>query len=248
MSALASAAAAAGAPAEDGALEQRVAHHPVTPVRAACDLAAGIDAVEGRARVLVDHEAAVLVVENRVGQDRLGERIDAGRTVAAEHVRERDLGILLGDARRVEQHRRAAVGRLDAAARLDLVDDRLRHLVARAERVGELLAVRRSGAPLRRRASSPGSSSPASSPARRRRSGGTGAHPGRATLRPARAPASSPRRSRPGGWSTARRAPPPRGSSGRRPRGRPSPPRARARRSVHASRSPSAPARAAATS
>ena len=61
--------------------------------------------------------------------------------VAAQHVRQRDLGVGLGDARRVEVDRGAAVGRLDALALRDLVDDRLRDDVARAERVGELLAV-----------------------------------------------------------------------------------------------------------
>ena len=63
------------------------------------------------------------------------------RAVAAQHVRQRHLGVGLADARRVEVDRRAAVGRLDALALRDLVDDRLRDHVARAERVGELLAV-----------------------------------------------------------------------------------------------------------
>ena len=61
--------------------------------------------------------------------------------VAPQHVRERDVGVGLGDPRRVEVDRRAAVLRLDAAARRDLVEDRLRDDVARAERVCELLAV-----------------------------------------------------------------------------------------------------------
>ena len=61
--------------------------------------------------------------------------------VPAQHVRERDLGVGLGDAGRVEPHRRPPVVRLDAPSRLDLVEDRLRHGVARAERVGELVAV-----------------------------------------------------------------------------------------------------------
>ena len=104
-----SAAAWPGAPAEDGALEQAVAHHPVAPVGAARDLAAGIEAGQRRLAVLVDHEASVLVVQDGVGEDRLPQRIDPGGTVAAQHVRQRDLGVGLGDARRVEQHRRAAV-------------------------------------------------------------------------------------------------------------------------------------------
>ena len=59
------------ATAEDDALEQRVAHHAVAPVRAAGDLAAGVDALERRLGVRVDDEAAVLVVEDGVGEDRL---------------------------------------------------------------------------------------------------------------------------------------------------------------------------------
>ena len=71
----------------------------------------------------------------------LGERVDARGPVAAQHVRQRDLGVGLRDPRRVEVDRRPAVGRLDAAPCCDLVDDRLRDDVARAERVGELLAL-----------------------------------------------------------------------------------------------------------
>ena len=138
-----SAAAAPGAAAEDAALEQRVAHHPVAPVRAAGDLAAGEEALEGRLAVLVDHEPAVLVVEHGIGEDRLRQRVDPGRPVAAEHVGKRHVGVRLGDPGRVEPDGRAAVRALDAAALLDLVEDRLRDLVARAERVGELLARRR---------------------------------------------------------------------------------------------------------
>ena len=69
------------------------------------------------------------------------QRVDAGAAVAAQHVRQRHLGVVPRDARRVEVDRRAAVGRRDAVAPLDLVDDRLADHVARAERVGELLAV-----------------------------------------------------------------------------------------------------------
>ena len=47
----------------------------------------------------------------------------------------------LGDAGRVEVDGRATVRRLDALALRHLVEDRLRDDVARAERVGELLAV-----------------------------------------------------------------------------------------------------------
>ena len=76
-----------GATAEDAALEQAVAHHAVPPVRAAGDLAAGVQPLERRLGVRVDHEAAVLVVEDGVGEDRLGERVDPGGAVAAQHVR-----------------------------------------------------------------------------------------------------------------------------------------------------------------
>ena len=129
------------ATAEDDALEQRVAHHAVAPVRAARDLAAGVDTLERRLGVRVDDEAAVLVVEDGVREDLLRERVDAARAVTAKHVRQAELGVVLGDARRVEVDGGAAVGRLDALALRDLVDDRLRDDVARAERVGELLAV-----------------------------------------------------------------------------------------------------------
>ena len=200
---------AAGAAAEDDALEQRVAHHAVPPVGAAGDLAAGVHALERRLGVRVDHETAVLVVEDGVGEDLLGERVDAAGAVAAQHVRERHVGVGLGDARRVEVDRRAAVGRLDAAARRDLVDDRLRDHVARAERVGELLAVgvQQHGAVGARRLGDRVALH--RSPATRRRSGGTGARRGRAPRRRARARARSPRRSRRDGWSRARRAPAP---------------------------------------
>ena len=65
---------AAAAPArrpKTRALEQRVAHHPVAPVRPAGDLAAGEEAFERRLGALVDDEAAVLVVEHGIGEDRL---------------------------------------------------------------------------------------------------------------------------------------------------------------------------------
>src|SRR5581483_943850 len=132
----------AGAPAEHAALEEGVAHHPVAPVGPACDLAAGEETLERRLGVRADHEAAVLVVEDRVGQDPLLQRVDAGGAVAAQHVRERDLGVLLGDPGRVEGDGRTPVRRLDALALRDLVEDRLQDLIARPQRVGELLAVR----------------------------------------------------------------------------------------------------------
>src|SRR5579862_7449174 len=131
----------AGPPSEDDALEQGVAHHAIAPVRAARDLAAGVQALERRPRIAVDHEAAVLVVQHGVGQDLVGERVDPAGAVAAQHVREREVRVVRGDARRVEIDGGAAVGRLDALALRDLVDDRLGDDVARAERVGELLLV-----------------------------------------------------------------------------------------------------------
>ena len=89
----------------------------------------------------VDHEAAVLVVEDGVGEDRLAERVDAAAAVAAEHVRQRDLRVGGRDTRRVEPDGGPAVLGQRPAAGLDLVEDRLRDHVARPERVGELLAL-----------------------------------------------------------------------------------------------------------
>ena len=117
------------------------------------------------------------------------------------------------DARRVEVDRGPSVGRLDALALLDLVEDRLRDRVARPERVGELLAVgvEEHGA------------------VRARRLGDRVAlhvrRPGAAVrvvlqrVEVARlgpeldARSASPRRSRRDGSSTARRAPRPRGAA-----------------------------------
>src|SRR5581483_10683108 len=82
----------AGAAAEDDAFEQAVAHHAVAAVRAAGDLAARVQALEGRLGVGVDHEAAVLVVEDGIREDLLLERVDARAAVAAEHVRQREHG------------------------------------------------------------------------------------------------------------------------------------------------------------
>ena len=45
-------------------------------MRAAGDLATGVEAVDRRLGVLVDDEPAVLVVEDRVREDPLGERVD----------------------------------------------------------------------------------------------------------------------------------------------------------------------------
>src|SRR5215216_140477 len=59
---------------EDDALEQGVAHHAVAPVRAARDLAARVDTLERRLSVRVDREPAVLVMENRVRENLLGQR------------------------------------------------------------------------------------------------------------------------------------------------------------------------------
>src|SRR3954454_5837675 len=86
----------AGAPAEHAALEEGVAHHPVAPVGAARDLAAGEEPLERGLAVRMYHETPVLVVEDRVGEEPLGQRLDPGRAVAAEHVRQRDLRVALG--------------------------------------------------------------------------------------------------------------------------------------------------------
>src|SRR5438067_10591266 len=105
-----------GPPSEDDAFQKRVAHHPISSVRAAGDLAARVHAFERRRGVLVDDEAAVLVVEDGVREDLLGERIDAARAVAAQHVGKRELRVVLADARRVEVDGGPSVGRLDASA------------------------------------------------------------------------------------------------------------------------------------
>src|SRR5262249_12878351 len=91
--------------------------------------------------MLVDHKPTVLIVEDGVSVDRLRERVDTSSAVAAEHVRERDLGILGRDARRIEPDSWATVFRRYPATGLDLVEDRLGDGVARPQRVGELLAI-----------------------------------------------------------------------------------------------------------
>jgi hypothetical protein len=94
-------------------------------VRAARDLAARVHPLDRGLGVLVDDEAAVLVVEHGVREYPLAQRIDPARPVAPQHVRQRDIRVGLGNPCRVEVDRRTAVGRLDAVALLHLVDDRL---------------------------------------------------------------------------------------------------------------------------
>jgi hypothetical protein len=110
-------------------------------VRAAGDLAAGVDTLERRLGVRVDDEAAVLVVEDGVGEDLLRKRVDSRGAIPAQHVGERELGIVLRDARRIEVDGGSSVGSVDALALRDLVDDRLRDDISRAKGVGELLTV-----------------------------------------------------------------------------------------------------------
>ena len=90
--------------------------------------------------VAVDAQAAVLVVQHRVGQDRLAQRVDPRRAVAPQHGRDHLRGDLLVDRGRVQVHRRAPVGRHQAAARLALAHDRRGDRVARGELVAEPLA------------------------------------------------------------------------------------------------------------
>src|SRR5829696_4719793 len=71
------------APAEHAALEKRVAHHPVTPVRPPCNLAAGEEALQRGLTTGIDDEPAVLVVKDGIREERLAERVDAASTVAA---------------------------------------------------------------------------------------------------------------------------------------------------------------------
>src|ERR1700751_4077425 len=80
-----------GSPSEDDAFQERVAHHAIAPVRASCDLAAGVETVERRLRVAFDYEPAVLVVQHGVGEDFLRQRVDAAGAVTAQHVRQREL-------------------------------------------------------------------------------------------------------------------------------------------------------------
>ena len=94
---------------------------------------------ERRLAVLVDHEAAVLVVQDGVGEDRLAQRVDA---------RPHGSGAACTGARSRRRARDRAVVSSSTAGRpsgvstprpvVDLVEDRLRDDVARAERVGEL--------------------------------------------------------------------------------------------------------------
>ena len=75
-------------------------------------------------RVLVDHEPTVLVVEDGVRVDRLGERVDPAAAVPAQHVRKRDLRVL-GAMRVVSSYTAGRPsGVSHALALLDLVDDR----------------------------------------------------------------------------------------------------------------------------
>ena len=110
-------------------------------MRPACDLAACVEPFERRLGIRVDHEAAVLVVEDGIREQSFTQRVDPARTVPAQHVREGDVRVAFRYPGGVEVDSRPAVWRLDAFAFLDLLDDRLAHGVARPERVRELLAV-----------------------------------------------------------------------------------------------------------
>ena len=94
-------------------------------------------------RVRVDDEPTVLVVEDRVGEDRLraaGRCPRRGSGAACTGARSRRRAGAMRVVSRQTAGRPSGV--VDALALLDLVEDRLRDGVARAERVGELLAVR----------------------------------------------------------------------------------------------------------
>ncbi len=92
--------------------------------------------------VRVDDETPVLVVEDGIGEDPFVQRVDPAGTVAAQHVRQGDVRVAFRYASGVEVDGGTSVGRRDALALLDLVEDRLADGVARPERVGELLSVR----------------------------------------------------------------------------------------------------------
>ena len=110
-------------------------------MRAAGDLAACVEPFERRLGIRVDHEAAVLVVEDGIREQSFAQWVDPTSTVPAQHVGQRHVRVGLGDPRRVEIHRRSSVRRLDTLALLDLLDDRLAHGIARTEGIGELLTV-----------------------------------------------------------------------------------------------------------
>jgi hypothetical protein len=132
---------AAGAAPEHGAVEQGVPHHAVAAVHAAGDLTGCEQALDGGAAVPVDHQPAVLVVKHGIGQDRFGQRVDPGVAVAPHHVGQHLVGHLRLDPGGVEEHRRAAVRRGQAAALVALLHDRLRDRIAWRQLVDEPLAL-----------------------------------------------------------------------------------------------------------
>ena len=90
--------------------------------------------------VASDAQAAVLVVQHRVGQDRLAQGVDPRRAVAPQHGRDHDGRDLRVDRGGVQVHRRASVRRGQSAALLALAHDRLGDRVAGRELVAEALA------------------------------------------------------------------------------------------------------------
>ena len=124
----------AGAGPEDQALGQRVGAEPVGAVDAhARGLARGVQPGERRRAVDVGVDAAHHVVHDRADRDQLGDRVDP-LVLQAQLAHERQLGVdqLLAEVPQVEVDDRPVL-RLDGTALLDLVDERLREPVARAE-------------------------------------------------------------------------------------------------------------------
>src|SRR6185312_12651694 len=107
---------------------------------AARDLPGGEQARDGGLAVVVDAQAAVLVVQDGVGQDRLVQRVDARGAVTAQHRGDHLSGDFGIDGGRVEMHGRAPVGRDQPAALVALADDGRGDRVARRELVAEAVS------------------------------------------------------------------------------------------------------------
>ena len=132
--------------AEDDHVEQAVAHQAVAPVDAADDLARREQVLHVGLAVGGDVQTAVLVVERRVDEDRLGADVDAVLGKHAHHGRDplfdRALAVFQLDHRRVEPDGLPGRGPDALAALGALADDGGRGHVARLERVHKDLAVR----------------------------------------------------------------------------------------------------------
>ena len=107
---------------------------------AAGNLAGCPDAGHGGGSVFVDHETAILVVQDGIDGDQFGQGIEAGLAVATQHVGKRDFGVSRIDGATVKMYRGAARGSRDPSTLGTFADDRRGDDVARCELVDELLA------------------------------------------------------------------------------------------------------------